>query len=92
MISVILLYLEFDFIYIISVSFIENGVEIILLLLYLVLVELVGKVGFNMEFLLVNYMEISFLVDGKFGMFLLYFIGVKEIIGQYELVLLVFVK
>ena len=83
-ISATLSYPEFDFTYTISASPIENGVEITLSSPRPVPAELVGKAGFNMEFLPANYMETSFLADGKPGTFPLYPTGVKEIIGQHE--------
>ncbi len=83
-ISATLSYPEFDFTYTISASPIENGVEITLTSPRPVPAELVGKAGFNMEFLPANYMETSFLADGKPGTFPLYPTGVKEIIGQHE--------
>lgn len=83
-ISATLSYPEFDFTYTISASPIENGVEITLSSPRPVPAELVGKAGFNMEFLPANYMETSFLADGKPGTFPLYPTGVKEIIGEHE--------
>ena len=83
-ISATLSYPEFDFTYTISASPIENGVEITLSSPRPVPAELVGKAGFNIEFLPANYMETSFLADGKPGTFPLYPTGVKEIIGQHE--------
>ncbi|MCP9477053.1 glycoside hydrolase family 9 protein [Marisediminitalea aggregata] len=83
-ISATLSYPEFDFTYTISASPIENGVEITLSSPRPVPAELVGKAGFNMEFLPANYIETSFLADGKPGTFPLYPTGVKEIIGQHE--------
>ena len=83
-ISATLSYPEFGFTYTISASPIENGVEITLSSPRPVPAELVGKAGFNMEFLPANYMETSFLADGKPGTFPLYPTGVKEIIGQHE--------
>ena len=83
-ISATLSYPEFDFTYTISASPIENGVEITLSSPRPVPAELVGRAGFNMEFLPANYMETSFLADGKPGTFPLYPTGVKEIIGQHE--------
>ena len=83
-ISATLSYPEFDFTYTISASPIENGVEITFSSPRPVPAELVGKAGFNMEFLPANYMETSFLADGKPGTFPLYPTGVKEIIGQHE--------
>lgn len=83
-INATLSYPEFDFTYTISASPIENGVEITLSSPRQVPAELVGKAGFNMEFLPANYVETSFLADGKTGTFPLYPTGVKEIIGQHE--------
>ena len=79
-----LAYPEYDFEYTIAAKPIDNGVEISLSSEKALPEALVGKAGFNMEFLPATYRETTFLADGKPGIFPLYPTGVKEIIGEYE--------
>ncbi|WP_218312434.1 glycoside hydrolase family 9 protein [Alteromonas antoniana] len=79
-----LAYPEYDFEYTIAAKPIDNGVEISLSSEKALPEALVGKAGFNMEFLPATYRETTFLADGKPGIFPLYPTGVKEIIDEYE--------
>lgn len=79
-----LAYPEYDFEYTIAAKAIDNGVEISLSSDKALPEALVGKAGFNMEFLPATYQETTFLADGKPGIFPLYPTGVKEIIGEFE--------
>ena len=83
-ISATLAYPDYAFEYTIHAKAIENGVEITLTTPRPLPEKLVGKAGFNMEFLPATYMETTFLADGKPGIFPLYPTGVKEVIGQFE--------
>ena len=79
-----LAYPEYDFEYTIAAKPIDNGVEISLSSEKALPEALVGKAGFNTEFLPATYRETTFLADGKPGIFPLYPTGVKEIIDEYE--------
>lgn len=83
-ISATLSYPQHNFTYTISAMPIDNGVEITLSTSKPVPASLVGKAGFNMEFLPATYMETAYLADGQAGAFPIYPTGVKEIIGEHE--------
>lgn len=82
-ISATLAYPEHDFTYTISAHPIEDGVEITVSVPNPLPAELVGKAGFNMEFLPATYRETMFLADEKAGTFPLYPTGIKEVTGQH---------
>ncbi|QJR82774.1 glycoside hydrolase family 9 protein [Alteromonas pelagimontana] len=83
-IEAFLRYPDYNFSYSVKATPVENGVEISVNVPKAVPAALVGKAGFNMEFLPATYFEASFLADGNPGHFPIYPTGKKEIIGSVE--------
>ncbi|WP_416305521.1 glycoside hydrolase family 9 protein [Neptunicella sp. SCSIO 80796] len=75
-------YPDYDFNYSIKAQKNDDGVKITVNLEKVLPTELVGKAGFNFEFIPSAYFEKSFIMDNQTGIFPVYPGGVKELNGQ----------